>query len=210
MTLRSATTSLLMLIVLTHFSCTESPHSVEIKKIVQPNPTNYLFNMPSRRLRDTVLKLFSDSAQDDDPTLKSVFTDRILPEHPFQVSFVPETSDNAVFGADYFKNAGTSNDIFLYPMGSYWYSPVYFHNNKPFLFSSSFAFRFKDISSRQTLITVIVVDPGISNGTKCCGPGGDYAIIQKVKPTSVEEYALLFYIGKKLSIGGFKPIQFPH
>jgi hypothetical protein len=191
------------------FGCGESPHPVLIKKLIQLNPTNYIFKLPVDKLRDTIIKLFDLDHQMDDTVLKSVFIDHILKNDPFPIIFSPEQAKNASFGYDYFKKPGTDNDIFLCQMGSCWYSPIYFYKNGAFLFSSSFAIKFKTLSPKETLIKVIDVDPGILNGTICCGPHGNYANIQNVKPTTVEEYTLILYIAEKLGIEGLKPLHIP-
>jgi hypothetical protein len=200
---------MLFLFVLIQIGCTDRPSRVETKKLIHPNPTSVVFNVSLNKLRDTVIKLFGTSSQINDPVLASVFIDRILKDSSFPVNFSCETADGPVFGKDYFKRAGSSGDLFLFSMGSYWNSPLYFHNNKAFLFSCSFAFRFKAISDKQTLLEVIDVDPEISNGTKCCGPEGNYAITQKVRPTTIEEYTLILYLAEKLHVTRLKPIQLP-
>jgi hypothetical protein len=201
--------SVLMLLAL-QFSCTESPKPVVIKKLAHPNPTSYTFDFPVDKLRDKVINLFSIDPQTNDSILKVVFIDRILKEHPFQINFVAETSDKAAFGTDYYKNVENSDDIFLFSMGSYWYSPLYFRkNNEPFLFFTSFAFKFKAISDQKTLLSVIDINPIISNGTKCCGHSGYMAIEEKVQPTTVEEYTLILYIAEKLGVRGLAPLRLP-
>ncbi len=164
----------------------------------------------------TVIKLFDISPQYDNPILKTVFIDRILKDHNFPISFSYETADKAVFGRDYFKRKESVNDIFLTSIGSYWYSPIYYHNNEPFLFTSSFALQFralvdefKDASKQETMLTVIDVGPEITNGTECCGPHGNYSRTETVKPTTVEEYTLILYIAQKLGVKDLKPIVLP-
>jgi hypothetical protein len=189
--------------------CNKNPAPVYKKKLSHPNSTSLSFNFPENQLRDTILKLFDIEPQMDDQILKSIFMDEIVKKHRFQVNFVSETANNAVFGDKYFKSKGNIGDIFLFPMGSYWASPMYFRNGEPFLFSTSFAIKFKAISQKQTLVVVEDINPEILNGTKCCGPEGNYSVVQKVAPTTIEEYTLLLYITKKLGIYNLPPVQLP-
>ena len=162
------------------------------------------------RLRDSVIRFFDLEHQMNDTILKTVFVDKILKDHGFPITFNSEVSEKALFGKSYFNNAGTSNDVFIFSMGNYWYSPLYFHNNEPFLFSTSFAFKFKLISDQKTILTIADVDPKISNGTKCCGHSGNIAIEQKVPPTTIEEYTLILFIAEKLGVKGLATIQLPN
>jgi len=167
--------------------------------------------MPLIQLRDTIIRLFDSGYQiPDNPILSTVFMDVMVPkEHPMEAIFHPETSKTAVFGIHYFADKNTANDVYIDDMGSYWASPVYFHNGKPFEYISAFAFKFIPLNANQTKLTVRAIKPEIVNGTTCCGPHGNYSITQQVKPTTIEEYTLITYIASKLGVKGLPPVQFP-
>jgi len=201
-----------MFIILMITRCTESPKPVEKRRLVYTNPTTYTFKMPIKQLRDTIVQLFGIAPQLDDKTLMKIFYYK-WPEtgdaHIMQAMLEPETSDKAAFGTEYFKKPGTNNNIFLTQMGDYWYSTIYFDNNKPFKFTSSYTIEFKQLSNNSTAITVNAFHPQIINGTKCCGPHGNYSIYQNVQPTTVEEYTIILYIAQKLNIHGLNSLQLP-
>ena len=199
-----------MLLLLSN--CTKGPDSIDKKNLLTPNPTSCTFNMPVSKLRDTVVKLFGIDPQMDNKTLMKIFFYR-WPEtgdsQIHQAMFEPETSDMPAFGSEYFKQKQTKDDVFLTPMADYWASPVYFHKNKPFDFTSSFSIKFKPVTQNTSSITIIAYKPVIFNGTKCCGPHGKYAILQTIESTTIEEYTLVLYLAEKLGVKNLKPLRLP-
>jgi hypothetical protein len=199
------------LVLLLCIGCSRSPAPVQIKKLQVPNPTSQLFKMPAKQLHDTLLALFDFDKQYENRTLKTIFMDAILEDttHKMQATFSTETSAKPVFSRDYFARPGTKNDIYITTMASYWNSPMYFADDKPLLYTSAFAFKFKEITANSALLTVVALNPEIVNGTKCCGPHGSYSITQKVKPTSVEEYTLIMFVANELGIKDMPAVKLP-
>ncbi|HEY4194952.1 MAG TPA: hypothetical protein VGM63_05425, partial [Mucilaginibacter sp.] len=70
-----------ILLGISQVACTESPKKVEVKKLANPNPTSYEFNIPLNQLRDSVVKFFDLDHQMNDTILKTVFIDEILKDH---------------------------------------------------------------------------------------------------------------------------------
>jgi hypothetical protein len=199
------------IVLLICFGCGQTPGPVQIKKLATLNLVSYVVNMPAKQLRDTLLALFDYKYQMDDPGLKQVFVDAIADssKYKMQVSFSTETFNQAVFSKEYFAGPGTRNDVYITAMGGYWNSPMYFTEGKPLLYTSDFAFKFKEISKDSTLLMVKAVNPEVVNGSKCCSPHGNYSITQKVKPTSVEEYILIAFVAQKLNIKDIPALKMP-
>nr|WP_294946299.1 hypothetical protein [uncultured Mucilaginibacter sp.] len=199
------------LALLLFIGCSKTPATVQVKKLQSPNPTSRLFKMPAKQLHDTLLALFDFGQQYDNPTLKTIFMDAVLEDttNKMQATFSTETSAGPVFSEAYFAEPGTKNDIYITTMASYWYSPMYFADDKPLKYTSAFAFKLKELSKDSTLLSVVAINPEIVNGTKCCGPHGNYSITQKVKPTSVEEYTLIMFVAQKLGIKDMPALKLP-
>jgi hypothetical protein len=192
-------------------NCGESPKKVEFKQLEHPNPTSYTFDIPLHKLHDTLIKIFDLDSQYGNPILGKIFyyksSESDLDIH--QVSFDPEVPDSAVFGKEYFQKPNTKNDIFLNQF-DHWNSLIYHHKDKPFEYNATFAIQLKELNHDSTLLNIKALDPEIYNGSKCCGPClGNYALTEKVKPTSIEEYTLILYIAQKLGAKGLQPLQLP-
>jgi hypothetical protein len=67
-------------------------------------------------------------------------------------------------------------------------------------------------SGSDTLVTVIASDTEVLNGTKfgigSCGPGQKWNWV-KVKPTTVEEYSILTYLGRSLGMTNMPAVIMP-
>ena len=191
------------------FSCTESHEKVEIKKLRHPNPTEYTFHRPIQSLHDTVIRMFNFTNQFNDIVLKKTFNQQSDDGVTDNIIFHPETADSSVSGSDYFKIANNKNDIFLDHLED-WSSSVYHHKNVPFKYTVKFATKLKAIDKDNTLLSIKPFDAEIYNGSKCCGPClGNYALAQKVQPTTVEEYTLILFIAEHLGVTGLQPIEIP-
>ncbi|MBS1532799.1 MAG: hypothetical protein JSU01_21025 [Bacteroidetes bacterium] len=192
--------------------CGESPKTVEVKKLSVTNPTSYTFDIPVQKLHDTVTKIFDVNHQLNDPVLKKAFYAK--PTEPDDIAeiitFRVETPDSAILGKEYFQKPNTKNDIFLNSFDTPWTSLVYHHKDKSFKYSASFVIQLRAVNKTRTLLSIETLNSEIYNGSKCCGPCfGNYALEQKVKPTTIEEYTLILYIAEKLGVKGLKPLQLP-
>ena len=118
-------------------------------------------------------------------------------------TFFAECSTNAAFSEAIFRDPANTNDLYLHTFQNpFVLSPVYRGHNGGLPFLAAFHLHFAANGS-DTLVTVTASDTQIINGRKfgfgSCGPGYGWNY-QSVKPTTVEEYSLLHYLGRYLGI----------
>ncbi len=81
--------------------------SSDTKDLTNPNPTSHVFKLPINKLTDTLLALFTEKEEFNNPDLKSVFTRDLQVEKRFiiksQLIFRAESITNALFGKEYFS-----------------------------------------------------------------------------------------------------------
>ena len=91
-------------------------------------------------------------------------------------------------------------DIILNNMGNLWKSDYYSVKNERAQTMGSFHIHLELINKSKSLVSVNVIALKVINGVECCGPHGRYSRYTEVEPTTVEEYAILKYIGVALGI----------
>jgi hypothetical protein len=93
-----------------------------------------------------------------------------------------------------------------------WRSPVHRGARGGLPFVAAFHVHLVAHGRAQTLVSVEVVDPEIMNGMTwgfgSCGPGYAWRF-ESVDPTTVEEYALLRYIGRAVGAVGMPEVVLP-
>jgi len=191
--------------------CNDTGGKIERKSLKYPNTTSHVFQLPLNYLKDTLVTLFNFANQYEDPDLRSVFYyypsgDK---EHKQLVTFNAETTNDSVFGNDYFKKSNTENDIYLHDFGSVWESPLYQVDGKPLEYRTVFALKLKSVDASRTRLVIEAENPVVINGTAGMGPHGFIAREEKVEPTTIEEHLLLLYIAKKLSDNSVAPVIWP-
>lgn len=173
----------------------------------RPNPTSYSFALPLDKLRDAAWNAFSIEHQTKQPIFG-----RAAPGAKLLPILFPECSSNAVFGAAIFQNPANTNDIFLQSL------------HDPFIVSSVYRGRSGGLpfiatlhlhlsaAGTNTAVTITASDAQVINGRKfgfgSCGLGFAWNY-QTVKPTTIEEYSILKYLGTYLGITNMPAVLLP-
>ena len=86
-------------------------------------------------------------------------------------------------------------------IGSYfWKSDFYIVNGKKAKTRGKFQIILTQTGVQSTNVKVKVTQLQVINGVECCGPHGRYARYTDVAPTTIEEYAFLYFIGEQLGV----------
>ena len=181
----------------------------------QPNATDYTFDVPLIEARERALAALD---------VKSQVERRIFGPPPpnalgYEDVLAVETMDNAVFAKtlakDIFDSAENAKDIFLHAFHSpFWNSPIYRGrdgNGLPFL--AEFHVHLREAAPAKTSFSVRARKTEVWNG-QYLGFGhsilpGWIPRIESVKPTTVEEYMILRYVGEALGVRDMPPVKLP-
>ena len=124
-----------------------------------------------------------------------------------------ETATNAVFSKQVFNDPTNSQDLFLHSLSEpVVASRVYFASGKPLPYIASFHLHLDAVNSNETLVTVKALDTEVIAGKHfgfgSCGPGMANTYLA-VKPTTVEEYTVLRYLGNFLGVTNMPAVVYP-
>jgi hypothetical protein len=154
------------------------------------NPTEYYFNASMEELKQ---KIIQDFESQENININDIYC-RKMTVYTKQ----NHTSFNSIF-----ENLINRNDIVLcdeYSEPFYIYSDVYYIANRPLLYNvGGFHLHIDSIDSNLTKIRVIVLDPKVVIGNQLfCIPSHCGYRYKKVEPTTIEEYKILYRIGKSI------------
>jgi hypothetical protein len=195
----------------------EGQGSIKIKKnvLVSPNSTSHIFKLPYNSLKDTLIPLFKFHSQFNNTFLNRIF------HHPAPLTatdwrntyFEAETAkgSRSYYSDIYFTKPDRDNDILIWNSNA-WESPVYYARGNALPFNTAFVLKLKVIDSNQTMLTVEAQSPEVNyNYTTWseCECGIFPQRFKKVKPTTIEEHAILEYIGDKLGDVTVEPLKLP-
>ena len=90
---------------------------------------------------------------------------------------------------------------------SFWRSDFYHVNGMPAQTTGVFTVTFEPTNTHQTRVSVKVDKLEVINGAECCGPHGRYSRYTAVAATTIEEYAILFYLGKQFGVSMHQPYR---
>jgi hypothetical protein len=197
----------LFIIALVAVSCSRGVSRIQTHPVPRPNPTSWSFPFPLELVRAQALEAFSIEHQARD----RVFGRPAGPLH-MESTLFPECATNAVFSETLFRDAANTNDIYLHSLHSpFTLSAVYRGRNGGLPFMAAFHLHLSP-DGPNTRVSVTALDPEVINGEKfgfgSCGPGYGWNC-EKVKPTSVEEYVILRYLGRCLGVTNMPKIILP-
>lgn len=161
-----------------------------------PNPTIHSFPLPLAETRTKALQAFSREHQYKEP----VFGRPASAERLESVLSV-ECSTNALFAKAVFDDPANAHDIYLHSSHTpVTISSVYRGRDGGLPFIADFHLHLAG-SGSNTVVRVTASNTEVINGTKFsigpCGPGQAWNCV-RVKPTTVEEYSILRYLGRYL------------
>jgi len=196
---------IVLAVALLAVSCSHGVSRVETRALSSPNPTSFLFPFPVQQVYTNALDALSIEHQAEDPVFG-----RSLDEH--LEGLFSECATNAVFGEGVFRDPANSQDIYLHSFDTpIVISSVYHgrYGNMPFIATFHVHLAGNDTN---TTVTVTAGDTEVANGTKFgfgpCGPGQGYNC-EPVKPTTVEEYTILRYLGNYLGVTNMPGVIVP-
>ena len=198
--------------VLAAFSCNAGVQRIQTYSLPGSNPTSYSFPLPVTEVHQRAWQAFSMEHQDTHPIFRKSSSMALETNLLFESTLFAECATNAVFAEKIFHDPANSNDIYLHSFGSpFVISPVYHGKKGGFPFIASFHVHLA-ASGTNTIATVIASDTQVINGTKFgfgpCGPGMANNYVD-VKPTTIEEYTILRYLGDYLGVTNMPPVVLP-
>ena len=185
--------TILSVIAFVVVSCGGRVTRVQTLSLPGPNPTNFSFPLPLMEIYSKAWEAFSIEHQ----TGKPIFGRENRVTNIENILFA-ECATNAVFGQVVFRDPANAQDIYLHTFGTpFVLSTVYRGKDGALPFIATFHIHLV-ASGSNTVVTVTASDCKVITGTKFgfgpCGPGQGY-VYENVKPTTVEEYFILRYLG---------------
>lgn len=185
-------------------SCSSGIHKIKTKPLSDKNPTSYDFPRSLPEVRQTIIDALEISN-------RSSVTDEFyssFSEDSFYFSL--ETKDDPSFSREVFQDPSNINDLYLHSWGQpISFSRVYFGGGKPLKYRANFQLHLTALSGNNTKVSVIVHNPTVINGSKCCGLHGYVSNDVPVEPTTIEEYKILLFIGRLLGQQNMPPLRLP-
>ncbi len=185
-------------------SCSSGIHKIKSRPLIEKNPTSYEFPGRLPEIRQTIIEALNI------PNRSSVTEEFYSSFSEESFYFRLETEDDTSFGKKIFQDAANANDLYLHSWGEpISFSPVYFGGGRPLKYRATFQLHLTAISDNRTKVSVIVHNPTVINGSKCCGLHGYVSNDVPVEPTTIEEYKILQFIGRLLDIHNMPPLRLP-
>jgi hypothetical protein len=192
-------------IAIVAMSCSHGVSRVRTRSLPSPNPTSYSFPLPLEEVHARALQVFSYEHQADQPIFgRSALVERDI--------FVVECATNALFGQTVFRDPANAQDIYLHTFHMpFVISSVYRGRDGGLPFIATFHLHLTT-SGSNTVVTITASDTEVVNGTKFgFGHSGPQQVrnCEPVKPTTVEEYSILRYLGRFLGITNMPDVILP-
>ena len=188
-------------------SCSHGVSRIRTRSLPSPNPTSYSFPLPLEEVHTRALQAFSSEHQ----SRKPIFGKSASPVHLESILSV-ECLTNAVVGKALFADPTNAHDIYLHSSHSpFTTSSVYRGSDGGLPFIATFHLHLAS-SGSNTVVTVTASGAEVINGTKfgigSCGPGQRWNCV-RVRPTTVEEYSILGYLGRHVGITNMPAVILP-
>ena len=186
--------------------CSHGVSRIRTHALASPNPTRYSFPLPVEEVHARALEAFSRDHQHKEPIFeKPAKTD------DWRSSLEAESSTNR-FRKAIFNDPANVHDIVLNSSGApVASSAVYRGREGGLLFFATFHLHLAD-KGKATVVSVKTSEARVVNGKKyglgSCGPGWHWNHV-KVRPTTVEEYSILSYLGRHLGITNMPAVIVP-
>ena len=199
--------TIVVAIALAAVSCSHGVSRIQTRSLARPNPTTYSFPLPVEEVHVGALQAFSTKHQYKEPIFnKPARTDY------WESVLSTECSTNATYGRAVFADPANAHDIYLHSSHApFAISAVYRGQNGGLPFMADFHLHLAS-SDSNTLVTVTASDAELVNGTKfgigSCGPGQHWNYVS-VKPTTVEEYHIIRYLGDYLGMTNMPAVILP-
>jgi hypothetical protein len=198
---------IVLAVALAAVSCSHGVSRIQTRSLSSPNPTNYSFPLPREEIHTKALQAFSIEHQIREPIF-----DRSGSSATLEFVLSVECSTNAVCSKALFEDPANIHDIYLHSSHTpFATSSIYRGRNGGLPFIATFHLHLASRGS-NTVVTVTASQAEVINGTKFgigpCGPGQGWNCV-RVKPTTVEEYSILSYLGRYLGMTNMPAIILP-
>jgi hypothetical protein len=199
--------TILLAVALAVVGCSHGVSRIRTGVLPSPNPTSYSFALPVEEVHAKALQAFSRDHQYKEPVFKQP------PSTDYWCStLLAECSTNALCGKAVFNDPANARDIYLHSSGTpFAISAVYRGRDGGLPFFSTFHVHLAD-NGPGTVVTVSASDAQVVNGMKSglgsCGLGRHWNYV-KVRPTTVEEYTVLAYLGRYLGVSNMPAVVAP-
>jgi len=199
--------AILLAVALVTVSCSHGVSRIRTHSLPRSNPTTWPFPLPVEELHAKALQAFSIEHQ-----VKKPIFERSASPVTLEFALSAECTTNAVLGRAVFADPANAYDIYLHSSHTpFVISAVYRGRDGGLPFIAAFHLHLAGTGS-DTVVTVTASDAEVINGTKfgvgSCGPGQKWNCV-KVKPTTIEEYSILAYLGHYLGITNMPPVILP-
>jgi hypothetical protein len=179
---------------------------VQTRTLAHPNPTSQRFPFPAQEVHDQAIGIFSLEHQVRNP---------VFGPQPFSFSstLFLESSTNAVFAESIFRDSTNAQDLYLHTFHDpFVRSPVYVGSDGNLPFIAAFHLHLNAVASNETEVSVAALETEVISGQHFgigpCGPGMANTY-RPVKPTTVEEYTILRYLGNYLGVTNMPAVILP-
>jgi hypothetical protein len=182
-------------------SCTKHVSRIRTLSLADRNLTSYVFETSIDKAHESAMAALHTLGAPE-ATFGTREANASADDVEFADYFAVEDSHDAVIGRDVLSAPENRDDIYVHTWGEpLWPSPVYRGRFGGLPFIAAFLVHLSAQGTDRTLVTVRAIDPRVINGMKwgigSCGPGYAWRY-EPVAATTVEEYALLRYLGKSL------------
>lgn len=180
--------------------CIMSPacsQKVERARFEQANPTEYVFNWPLADVKNAIFYSFDE-----------------FKYHNLILCYkggVFHTIDTLGI----FDQEGNSDDFYLKAQPANFYigkSKLYSIDEQPLDYAASFHIHLESLEGIQTLVKIVTINPRVLTGRESLPSGPHFknkSKYLKVPPSTIEEYEILYEIGKTLGEKNMPSIKYP-
>ena len=198
---------IVLAVALSAVGCSHGVSRIQTHSLPAANPTSYSFPLPVEEVHARASQAFSGKHQRGEP----IFARPASADH-WESILSAECSTNTILHKALFADPANTHDVYLYS------------SHKPIAISSVYRGRYGGLpfvadfhlhlagNASDTVVTVRASDTEVVNGKKFtigpCGPVNAWNYV-KVKPTTVEEYFILSYLGRYLGITNMPAVILP-
>ena len=161
----------------------------EAISFIGKNPTSYVFNKNIADMHGVINELIKDN---------NFQFHKQVPLKPYKTGIHLFKIDNTK-KYDEYKHIDTGNYDIVFTIET-WLSDVYRYNDKPTPTNAVFHLILKSVGKGKTKVTVKVDSMEVLTFPLANSEHGSIPFRKKVKSTSIEEYVVLFYLGKYLGV----------
>ena len=187
-------------------ACAYAPE-INTKKLEKPNPTSFVFSASFPEVLAELDKLCETNRspkETDPPTSKAVY-ECVRSEELYQAVMRGYPRPKTYYTPNYQPMADSDQIVLTTkPFGS----RTYYAEAKPLHVMCNLRLSITRIDTRKTKVSISAEQLKARNGTMTGMHGATVPNIERLEPTSIEEYEILIYLGDRLGENNMPTIQF--